>query len=284
MNRSERIRSRVAKFYGEIITGSTGVGVSNLNPGKLREYRTDDLAGAPDAMLESSFGCGNPIAFAGVGPGETVLDLGCGAGLDLLLAAERVGAAGRVIGVDMAEAMLARAGANIAQAGLTNVELRMGIIESLPVESNSVDWVISNCVINLSPEKDQVFAEIARVLKPGGAMLVSDIVTHDMPWWGKRGTYLYSACVAGTLSESDYVAGLRRAGLVEAKVRERLLYDPVQMAGLIEQVLPRAITNLRCCGKPAVRMLTARLSTRVVKHIWSAKLFARKPAHGAACG
>lgn len=280
MNRSEQMRSKVAKFYGGMIKGAKPVGVSNRNPGKALDYRIEELDDVPDGMVESSFGCGNPIAFAGVRPGQTVLDLGCGAGLDLLLAAQRVGPAGRVIGVDMSIEMLTRAGANIGKAGLTNVELRKGIIESLPVESNSVDWVISNCVINLSPEKDKVFAEIARVLKPGGAMLVSDIVTQDMPWWGRQGSYLYSACVSGTLSESDYIVGLQRAGFVEAKVRERLLYEPVQMTGLIEDALPRAVTLLRCCGRPAVRMITRRLSNRVVRHIWSAKVFAHKPANG----
>src|ERR1035437_6230005 len=137
MNRSEQIRNQVAKFYGGMIEGTRRIGVSNLNPAKVRYYRKQEFPDLPDGMVESSFGCGNPVAFAGVRPGETVLDLGCGAGLDLLLAAERVGPAGRVIGVDMTDAMLARAGVNIGKAGLTNVELRKGIIESLPVESNS---------------------------------------------------------------------------------------------------------------------------------------------------
>ena len=148
---------------------------------KLAGYSDEEFAALPADAVVNSFGCGNPLAFSAVQPGEVVLDLGSGAGIDLLLAARKVGAAGRVIGVDMTEEMIARARANIAAAGIENAEVRQGIIEELPVEDSSVDWVISNCVINLSPEKPRVFAEIARVLKPGGTMLVSDIVAEDLP-------------------------------------------------------------------------------------------------------
>ena len=172
-----------------------------------------------------SFGCGDPLLFANVAPGSTVLDLGSGAGFDLIAAAERVGATGQVIGVDMTDEMVASARRNVALAGLTNVEVRKGIIEDLPVESESVDWVISNCVINLSPEKERVFTEIARVLKPGGRFSISDICAENLPEDILSSEAAYDGCIAGAISEPDYVRGLIDAGLrnllAESKVEVR---------------------------------------------------------------
>ena len=185
----------------------------------------------------SSFGCGNPLAFAGVEEGQTVLDLGSGAGLDLLIAADKVGAHGKVIGVDMTDAMIEVARENVRRAGRDNIEVRKGLIEELPVEDGSVDWVISNCVINLSPEKERVFKEIARVLAPGGRFSVSDIVAQDLPVWVREHAQAYSACVAGAISEEEYVAGLSAAGLVEIEVGERIVYDSDQICGLVESDL-----------------------------------------------
>ena len=140
----------------------------------------------------------------------------------------------------MTDAMIERAQANAAAAGLANVEVRKGLIEDLPVDDASVDWVISNCVINLSPDKPAVFAEIARVLKPGGRMLVSDIVVEDLPDWVRENKALYSACVAGAISESDYVAGLRAAGLADVEVRDRLVYDAGQLEAMYREEIGRA--------------------------------------------
>jgi SAM-dependent methyltransferase len=170
-----------------------------------------------------SFGCGNPLAFDAVQPGETVLDLGSGAGHDLLAAVEATGPSGRVIGVDMTDAMLEAA--REFTRDHDNIELRKGIIEELPVEDASVDWVISNCVINLSPEKERVFAEIARVLKPGGRFSISDIVAERMPEHLKADDKAYAACVSGAIPEADYLGGLRKAGLVDVEVTERFAYD-----------------------------------------------------------
>jgi SAM-dependent methyltransferase len=182
----------------------------------------------------SSFGCGNPLAFAGEEAGQTVLDLGSGAGLDLLVAAEKVGPTGKVIGIDMTDAMIEAARAAATRAGHANIEVRKGLIEALPVEDASVDWVISNCVINLSPRKDQVFREIQRVLKPGGRLSISDIVVEDLPDWLLESAAAYTGCVAGAISEAEYLEGLRQAGLEEVEVESRLVYEPGQIRAIAE--------------------------------------------------
>jgi SAM-dependent methyltransferase len=187
---------------------------------------------APAQTGAPSFGCGNPLALAEVRPGETVLDLGSGAGVDLLAAAEKVGPGGRVIGVDMTDAMIAAARETAARAGHENIEVRKGIIEELPVEDGSVDWVISNCVINLSPQKPRVFSEIARVLRPGGRFSIFDIVVGDLPAWIRESAAAYSACIAGAISEEEYVDGLKSAGLREIAVPERVRYTADQIPAM----------------------------------------------------
>lgn len=196
-------------------------------------YAEADVEGLPVGVAASSFGCGHPLAFAGVERGQTVLDLGSGAGLDLLLAARKVGEAGRVIGVDMTDAMLDTARANIERAGVENVEVRKGLIEDLPVEDGTVDWVISNCVINLSPDKPAVFSEIARVLAAGGRFSISDIVAEGLPEALREKAAAYAACVGGAISEAEYVAGLEAAGLGEIEITGRLVYDAQQLRALV---------------------------------------------------
>ncbi|MHC4933475.1 MAG: methyltransferase domain-containing protein [Planctomycetota bacterium] len=187
---------------------------------------------APAQTDAPSFGCGNPLALAEVRPGETVLDLGSGAGVDLIAAAEKVGPKGRVIGVDMTDAMIEAARETAARAGHSNIEIRKGIIEELPVEDGTVDWVISNCVINLSPEKPRVFSEIARVLRPGGRFSIFDIVVGDLPDWIRQNAAAYSACIAGAISEEEYVSGLKAAGLREIAVPERVRYTADQILAM----------------------------------------------------
>ncbi len=182
-------------------------------------YADDERAALPDAAVLASLGCGNPTAVAELRPGETVLDLGSGGGIDVLLSAARVGPTGRAIGVDMTDEMLALAERNAAEAGATNVEFRRGTIEALPVDDASIDVVISNCVINLAGDKAAVLAEIARVLRPGGRMGISDVVADDglsPRERAERGNY--AGCIAGALSFGEYRDGLRAAGLTEIAV------------------------------------------------------------------
>ena len=278
MNRqADEIRSEVSRDYANRISASKGCGCKGQDPQNgplagLAGYTDAELATVPDGMADSSFACGNPLAHAGLKEGDVVLDLGSGAGLDLLLAAQKVGPAGRVIGVDMTDAMIARAQENIRAAGVSNVELRKGFIETLPVEDASVDWVISNCVINLSPEKESVFHEIVRVLKPGGAMVVSDIMAKNLPVELLAIPALYSSCIAGAISEEDYLAGLRKAGMADLKVLDRLVYGSGQIESYAEEALGDAF--------PVTPEIAARVGAyahKLAGRIWSAKIYARKP-------
>ena len=234
MDDKTKIRDEVAGFYARAVTQSAGCCGAPAESGgaEFAGYPATDTEGLPDDAVANSFGCGNPVAFSGVREGDVVVDLGSGAGIDVIIAAQKVGARGHVIGVDMTGAMIERARANIAEAGLANAEIREGLIEALPVDDASVDWVISNCVINLSPDKPAVFAEIARVLRRGGEMLISDIVVEDLPAWVRQNKALYSACVAGAVSEADYIAGLEAAGLTSVEVRDRLVYDAAQVEAM----------------------------------------------------
>ncbi|MFN8615775.1 MAG: arsenite methyltransferase [Dehalococcoidia bacterium] len=179
-------------------------------------YRDADIADLPATVTDVAFGCGNPTAISELRAGETVLDLGSGGGIDCFLAAKMVGETGRVIGVDMTPEMIALANRNLAKVGATNVEFRHGQIEALPVGEDTVDAIISNCVINLSPDKDQVFREAFRVLKPGGRLQVSDIVwTRPVPHGIKDDMEQWAGCISGALEETDYLEKVRGAGFVD---------------------------------------------------------------------
>jgi ubiquinone/menaquinone biosynthesis C-methylase UbiE len=233
---------------------------------KTAGYSAEELGQFNEAST-SSFGCGNPLAFEGVKPGEVVIDLGSGAGFDLLIASKKVGDEGKVIGIDMTDAMIEAARANAARAGATNVEVRKGTIEKLPVEDGTVDWVISNCVINLSPEKDRVFKEIARVLKPGGRFAISDIVAEDVPDKVRAQADVFSACIGGAISESEYEAGLKSAGLAEVEVAERYVYEASQLREMVGAAS-------RDTGSDATDLVKDIES--ITGKVWSAKFRGRK--------
>ena len=262
----------VSKEYSKAIEDGAKSIVANTGKGKFAGYEQSDVDQVSEDMMQYSFGCGNPLAFSQVQPGQTVLDLGCGAGLDLLLAAQKVGKDGRVIGVDINEDMLALAAKNCQER--PQIELRQGVIENLPVESNSIDWVISNCVINLSEDKQSAFNEIARVLKPGGKMLVSDIVGENIPAWARYSGAVKAACAGGVISESQYLEGLEKAGLTGGNVLARQYYDANQIAMIVSDAAPAFLSKLRCCGNNILHSLLTKIVRPVAQNIWSAKISA----------
>jgi SAM-dependent methyltransferase len=188
-------------------------------------YSTAETAGLPSEAVAVSLGCGNPTALIDLKTGETVLDLGSGGGIDVLLSAKRVGPTGKVYGLDMTDDMLALARENQRKAGATNVEFLKGTIEAIPLPDNSVDVIISNCVINLSVDKDAVLREAFRVLKPGGRFAVSDVVIRgQVPPEIRKNLELWVGCVAGALQEDDYVSKLQAAGFADAAVEPWRVY------------------------------------------------------------
>ena len=183
-------------------------------------YSEEDINNAPDEA-NLGLGCGNPLALASLKEGETVLDLGSGAGFDCFLAANKVGEKGRVIGVDMTPEMLEKARENARKNNYTNVEFRLGEIESLPIPDNFVDIIISNCVINLSPDKNRVFQEAYRVLKPGGRLMVSDIVlTKELPDFIRSSVQAYIGCISGAMLEEEYLGAIEAAGFQDVRVAD----------------------------------------------------------------
>ncbi len=188
-------------------------------------YGEQEIARVPQEALEASLGCGNPTALAELRPGETVLDLGCGGGIDVLLAAQRVGPSGKVYGLDMTDEMLALARENQRKAGVENVEFLKGEMENIPLPDSSVDVIISNCVINLSPDKDRVFREAYRVLKPGGRLAISDVVVRgEPPAEIRRSMELWIGCLAGALEEWNYSRRLAAAGFREIRIEPTRIY------------------------------------------------------------
>jgi arsenite methyltransferase len=208
----------------------------------------------PEAALLASLGCGNPTAVAELREGERVLDLGSGGGIDVLLSAKRVGPTGRAFGLDMTDEMLALAGRNAAEAGATNVEFLKGRIEAIPLPAASIDVVISNCVINLAADKGAVFAEIARVLRPGGRLGVSDVVADDRlspAERAQRGNW--AGCIAGALSFAEYRAGLEAVGLVDIAISPTHELAPGISGAIVQATKPA--TGPAGTEAPALRML-----------------------------
>ena len=236
---SEDLRANVRAKYGEAARrasqGGTGSCCSPTccepteaatDPITSNLYDDAEKRSVPDAALRASLGCGNPTALAELRAGETVLDLGSGGGIDVLLSAKRVGPEGKAYGLDMTDEMLSLAGRNQAEAGVSNVEFLKGEIEHIPLPDASVDVVISNCVINLSADKDRVLAEAFRVLRPGGRFAVSDIVVRgELPPEIRRSVELWVGCVAGALEESEYRAKLERAGFSDISIEPTRVYD-----------------------------------------------------------
>ena len=201
-------------------------GLRCCDPITTNLYSAGEKGIVPEKAVRASLGCGNPTALMNLRPGEVVLDLGSGGGIDVLLSAQRVGPTGKAYGLDMTDEMLALARENQEQAGVTNVEFLKGEIENIPLPGNSVDVIISNCVINLSADKDRVLREAFRVLKPGGRFAVSDVVVRgNVPEAIRRSMLLWVGCIAGALEENEYLAKLAAAGFEEASVERTRVYN-----------------------------------------------------------
>jgi arsenite methyltransferase len=234
-NKHKETKEFVKKSYSKFIAEGSSCGCSGgscCSPAKTAEemsasvgYGKDDMSAVPDGA-NLGFGCGNPVAIASLKEGETVLDLGSGAGFDAFLAAQKVGPNGKVIGVDMTPDMIKKAVSNSGKGCYKNVEFRLGEIESLPVEDSSVDVIISNCVINLSPDKGKVFREAFRVLKPGGRIMVSDIVLKkELPDEIKNSPEAYAACISGACLKEEYLDLIRSAGFSDISISKETAYD-----------------------------------------------------------
>lgn len=234
---------RLAQQGGSCCSGAKTVQVKTIS--KQVGYTDQQLSEAPEGA-NLGLGCGNPVALASLRPGDVVLDLGAGGGFDCFLAAKQVGPSGKVIGVDMTAAMLEKARENAKKGDYPNVEFRLGEIENLPVADQVVDVVLSNCVINLSPDKDRVFSEIHRVLKPGGRFMISDMVwLKEPPAFIRESLDAYASCVGGALLKDDYLQSIERSGLTEVKVvsetafpQDVILSDPDLKDFVTEHKLP----------------------------------------------
>ena len=257
---------------GDCCTGASGEQITLSSVAAL--YEDADVATLPVEVTGLSLGCGDPVTLASLQPGQTVLDLGSGGGIDCFLAAKKVGSAGRVIGVDMTPAMIERARANRAKVGAGNVEFRLGEIEHLPVETRTVDVILSNCVVNLSPDKPQVFRETFRVLKPGGRLAISDIVSDGpLPAAVKDSLSNWAGCLSGALEVSEYVAGLQAAGFVDVVVAPAY-WDQALVDEAVSQMEPQVAELAREPG-----------AEDDLRHsVFSAKITARKPATPAGPG
>jgi arsenite methyltransferase len=272
------IKEIVKERYGQAALrvtsgGSSCCGASatldgcSVDPITSNLYDANQTGQIPEAAILASLGCGNPTALAQLKAGETVLDLGSGGGIDVLLSAKRVGPTGKAYGLDMTDEMLALARENQRKAGIANVEFLKGEIESIPLPDNSVDVVISNCVINLSADKDKVLREAFRVLKPGGRFAVSDVVVRgDVPAQVRRSMEMWVGCIAGALKDSEYIHKLAKVGFDDVDIEPTRLYsiedarqfltgegiDVDAIAPLVENkfmsAFIRAVKPKECCG------------------------------------
>jgi len=229
--RVDEVKEYVRKRYSEIAVSrqsccpSCGGAPSMVDVGLKLGYSNEDLRSVPEAA-NMGLGCGNPVALASLKEGETVLDLGSGGGIDVFLAAKAVGPKGKAIGVDMTEEMVKGARSTAKKYGYENVEFRVGEIENLPVEDCSMDVVISNCVINLAPDKERVFREAYRVLKHGGRLMISDLVTEgELPEKVKESFEAWAGCVAGAMEKTNYLKTIRKAGFENVRIVSESTHD-----------------------------------------------------------
>jgi len=260
--KDEKIRKSVREGYARVAREEGSCcGGKGLAKGISKNigYTEHDLKAVPEGA-NLGLGCGNPLALASLKEGETVLDLGSGAGFDCFLASDRVGKKGRVIGVDMTPEMIEKARENARKADYKNVEFRLGEIENLPAADNSVDIVISNCVINLSLDKKRVFEEAFRVLKPGGRLMVSDIVLlKELPDFLKESVEAYVGCLAGAMIEEDYLETIKSAGFEDVKIVDKMSFPAEYMAN--DPIAKAIIENFKIPPKKAKEAVKEFLSS-----------------------
>ena len=268
------IKQVVKEKYGQaaLKVATSGCCGSNTDPITVGLYDVAQTKEIPDSAVTASLGCGNPTALAQLKPGEVVLDLGSGGGIDVLLSARRVGQTGKAYGLDMTDEMLALANENKRKSGIENVEFLKGEIEKIPLPDNSVDIIISNCVINLSADKDRVFREALRVLKPGGRLAVSDVVTRgEIPPEIRKSVLLWVGCIAGALDENEYRSKLSAVGFEKVTIEPTRIYriedarefladheidadaiapqvDGKFMSAFVRATKPRQCCGPECCG------------------------------------
>jgi len=265
MTTNNSIHESVREHYAERIKNSPSCcGSDACCSAESSLYPVDLLNAVPSDVAGTSYGCGDPITLASLKPGQTVLDLGSGAGLDCILAAQKVGESGHVTGVDMTPEMIERAQANARKVKLTNVDFRQGYLEDLPVESSTVDVIISNCVINLSPDKEKVFKEAFRVLAPGGKLAVSDIVTDgELPESIRASLSAWAGCVAGAVDAREYLAMMKSVGFTDIAIKP-VFFDKetvdTALAGMQDEI-----------------DLSSFSREEVYKAVYSAKITAYKP-------
>lgn len=270
MNDNE-IKKNVRETYGSIAKSASSCGSSSCgcgcsggpllsNVSKKLGYHDNELKAVPDGA-DLGLGCGNPTAYAMMKEGDTVLDLGSGAGIDCFIAAKTVGNSGKVIGVDMTPEMIARARENAVKSGYSNVEFRLGEIEHLPVDADSVDVIISNCVINLVPDKSKAFSEAFRVLRPGGRLSVSDIVLNaPLPEWVHAMKDAYSACISGAELKERYLALIKDSGFEKIEIISEKKFSPdlianVEMRGGIAESAREAANLVLSISVSAIKPL-----------------------------
>ena len=265
MTTNTPIHEVVREHYAERIKNNAYCCGDSCCSSDSKLYPEDLLATLPQGESAVSYGCGDPITLASLLPGQTVLDLGSGAGIDCFFAAKKVGETGNVIGVDMTPEMIERAQSSAKRMNIQNVEFRQGYIEELPVESNSVDVIISNCVINLSPAKELVFAETFRVLKPGGKLAVSDIVTDgELPEPIRKSLSAWAGCVAGAVDAKEYIGMMKSVGFTDISIVP-VFFDKEDVDSALDEL------------GDAVELKTISRED-IYKSVYSAKITAYKPA------